>query len=322
MEYEKAGDPTGVGLNWSHRTPGKIAEELRSLNINVSGKTVGNILKKMGYSLKSNSKKISSGGKKLTKLEKEERDLQFKYIAKKRKEFEKSGNPIISIDTKSKELIGNFKNSGTRYKKEADLTNDHDFAHYGVGRAIPSGIYDPIRNEGFVYIGKSLWDKNERGFGSSETSEFVTDNIYKWWGTFGKRRYPKAKKILILADSGGANGYRSRMWKFKLFKLLCLRHGLKVEVCHYPSGASKWNLIEHRLFSEISKNWKGTPLINFETILNYIKTTKTATGLKVKAQLVTKKYRIGKSVSVEEFKSINQKPNHHLSKWNYLLLPN
>ena len=210
MEDEKAGDPTGVGLNWLRRTPDKIAAELATLDIEVTGKTVGKLLKQMKISLKCNSKKVSNGGKRLTFEQLEERDEQFQYIKIQRQEFEKSGDPWISIDTKSKELIGNFKNPGTRYKKEADLTNDHDFAHYGVGRVIPGGIYDRVRNEGFVYVGQSLWDQKRKGFDSTETAEFVTENIYKWWNTYGQRRYPNSKRILILADSGGANGYPPR----------------------------------------------------------------------------------------------------------------
>lgn len=319
MEDEKAGDPTGVGLSWLRRTPDKIAAELSALDIEVTGKTVGKILKQMKFSLRSNSKKVSNGGKKLTPLQLAERDEQFQYIKRQRREFEKNGDPIISIDTKSKELIGNFKNPGTRYKKEADLTNDHDFVHYGVGRAIPSGIYDRARNEGFVYVGQSLWDKKRNGFDSTETAEFVAENIYKWWMTYGQRRYPKARKLLILADSGGANGYRNRMWKYKLHELLCNRCNLELVIAHYPSGASKWNPIEHRLFCEISKNWRGVPLKTFETVLNYIKTTKTKTGLTVKSQLVIKKYKKGMKVLKEDFAKINIKQKRVLPKWNYSL---
>ena len=322
MEYEKAGEPTGKGLKWIRRTPEKIAEQLALLGIEVSGKTVGTLIKELKYSLRCNSKKISNGGKKLTKEEREERNEQFEYIMKKREEFLKHGYPVISVDTKSKEMIGNFKNPGTRYKKESDLVFDHDFKNYGIGRAIPGGIFDVQRYEGFVYVSKSLWDKNEKRFTSGETSEFVVENITKWWKSYGKKAYQNACKILILVDSGGANGYRSRMWKFKLSELLCNKYGMEATVCHYPTGASKWNPIEHRLFSEISKNWQGTPLESYETVLKYIRSTKTKTGLKVKAHLITKEYIKGKKVSDDAFKALEIRPHNTMPKWNYTLMPN
>lgn len=322
MEYEKAGDPTACGLKWIRRTPEKIAEQLALLGIEVSGKTVGKLIKELKYSLRCNSKKISNGGKKLTKEEMEERNEQFEYVKKKREEFVKQGYPVISVDTKSKEMIGNFKNPGTRYKKESDLVFDHDFKTYGIGRAIPGGIYDIQRYEGFVYVSQSLWDKDKKEFTSSETSEFVVDNITKWWKSYGKKKYHSSNKILILIDSGGANGYKSRMWKIKLNKLFCNKYGMEATVCHYPAGASKWNPIEHRLFSEISKNWQGTPLESYETVLKYIRRTKTKTGLKVRAQLVAKRYIKGKKVSNEDFETIKIRPHDTIPKWNYTLVPN
>lgn len=322
MEYEKAGDPTASGLNWIRKTPEKIAEQLTLLGIEVSGKTVGKLLKELKYSLRCNSKKVSNGGKKLTKEELAERDEQFEYIKKTREEFVNQGFPVISVDTKSKEMIGNFKNPGTRYKKESDLVFDHDFKIYGIGRAIPGGIFDIQRYEGFVYVSQSLWDKKDNKFTSSETSEFVVENLTKWWESYGIKRYHPFNKILVLVDSGGANGYRSRMWKFKLSELFCSKYGMEATVCHYPTGASKWNPIEHRLFSEISKNWQGTPLISFETILKYIRRTKTKTGLKVRAQLVAKKYMKGKKVSNEDYNLIPIRTHKKMPKWNYTIMPN
>jgi len=255
MEYEKAGDPTASGMKWIRKTPEKIAEQLALLGIDVSGKTVGKLIKELKYSLRCNSKKISNGGKKLTKEEMEERNEQFEYIKEKREEFVNQGFPVISIDTKSKEMIGNFKNSGTRYKKEADLVFDHDFKIYGIGRAIPGGIFDMQRYEGFVYVAQSLWDKKNKQFTSSETSEFVVDNVSKWWKSNGIKAYHPGK-ILLLADAGGANGYRSRMWKFKLSELFCDKYGMEVTVCHYPTGASKWNPIEHRNIDYLVRSLK------------------------------------------------------------------
>lgn len=321
MENEKAGEPTGKGLKWIRRTPEKIAQELLLLGIEVSGKTVANLLKDLNYSLRCNSKKISNGGKILTKAEKEERNQQFEYITEMRKKFTKNGDPVISIDTKSKEMIGNFKNAGTRYVKEADLVFDHDFKNYGIGRAIPAGIFDIQNSEGFVYISKSLWNKKEKKFISSETPEFIVDNITQWWNDYGRKRYPNSGKILILADSGGANGYRIRMWKVKLRELLCDKYDVEITVCHYPSGASKWNPIEHRLFSEISKNWQGVPLVDYETVFNYISSTKTKTGLEVKAHLTTKEYEKGTKISDNDFNNIEFTPHNTLPKWNYTFSP-
>jgi hypothetical protein len=321
MKYETAGDPI-TGLKWTRRTVEKIAEELRSSRFDISPNTVGKILENMGYSLKCNSKKISNGGRKLTKKEKIDRNAQFEKIQKLREAFESRGLPVISVDTKKKELVGNFKNDGTRYKKDADLTNDHDFHQYGVGKAFPYGIYDPQRNEGYVYVGRSLWIKEDRKFSSSETPEFAVENISKWWKKYGREFYPTARKILIQADSGGSNSYRSYIWKHHLYEQLCLAFGLEVTVCHLPPGASKWNLADHRLFSEISKNWRGTPLVDYETILKYIRTTKTKTGLSVQAHLVTKNYEKGKTVSKEDFKKVKMRKDSSLPNWNYTLMPN
>lgn len=238
-----------------------------------------------------------------------------------RKMFTRNGLPQISVDTKKKEMIGNFKNPGTRYRKEGDLTNDHDFITYAVGKAFPYGIYDVYRNEGFVYVGQALWDKEHKRFSSSDTPEFAAENIARWWQDYGQDRYPEAKELLILADSGGSNGNRTRMWKLKLNELMCNKYGLKVTVCHYPAGASKWNPIEHHLFSEISKNWQGTPLRSFETVLKYIRTTKTKTGLKVNARIVKKVYEKGLAVPNELFGKINLQPHKTCPERNYSLIP-
>lgn len=320
MKYETAGDPIS-GLLWTRKTREKISDQLAEIDIKVGATTVGNILKKLNYSLKCNCKKVSNGGRKLTNEEKKTRDEQFKYIAKIRSEFKKKNNPIISVDGKKKELIGNFKNPGTRYKKESDLVNDHDFNSYAKGKALPYGLFDEERNEGFVYIGQSLWDQEEKRFLSSETSEFAAESIANYWRDYGIRRYRDSNEILILADAGGSNGYRSRMWKLKIFEQLATKFGMQVTVCHYPPGASKWNPIEHKLFSEMSKNWMGTPLRSFETVVNYAKTTKTMTGLTVKARLVSKSYKPGKSVEKEIWKNIRLRQHEVLPEWNYTILP-
>jgi len=322
MEYEKAGDPMGKGLKWTRKTPKKIARQLELLGIMVSEKTVERLVKKMGFSLRCNNKSISNGGKKLTKEEQERKNQQFLYIARMSKEFERKKLPVISCDSKKKELIGSFKNSGTRLKREEDLVYDHDFISYGIGRALIYGLFDYHQKEGFVYVGKSFYDKKKKSFTSSDTSEFAAENVARWWRDYGQKRYPNAKEILILVDSGGSNGYKVRMWKAKLYELLCKGYGLKITVCHYLPGSSKYNPIEHRLFGEISKNWRGTPLVSFETISKYIRTTKTITGLKVHSRIVSKNYTKNKKVSDKDFLTIKILSHEEIPKWNYTLLAN
>ncbi len=322
MKYETAGDPI-TELKWTHKTREKIAKELLLNDINVSATTVGKILKKLNYSLKSNSKKRSNGGKILTSEEAQKRDSQFKYIECKFKEFETLNNPIISTDTKKKELIGNFKNSGTRYKQHADLVNDHDFLSYCKGKAAPYGIYEPSRNKGYVIVGKILKEGNKNSFLSADTPEFAVNSIEKWWVNKGEfSDYDKNKKLLILVDGGGSNGSRCHMWKIKIQETLCNKYGLEITVCHYPPGASKWNYIEHRLFSEISKNWKGVPLKDYETIVKYIKTTKTKTGLTVDSILDTQQYQKGMKSKKEDLENLNIKRHQVNSQWNYTISPN
>ena len=318
MKYETAGDPMG-SLKWTRKTTQKIAEELKSVHVEVSKTTVGNILKKLGYSLKSNIKNISSGGKSLTKDEREKRNNQFMYINVTRARFNKKNNPSLSVDTKKKEMIGNFKNPGTRYKRQADLTNDHDFLTYAEGKAALYGVYDQKENKGFVSIGMFL--KEGKNISSGDTPEFAVESIERWWRYQGCESYKNSNEILILADSGGSNGHLSHMWKVKLQEILCEKYGFKVTVCHYPPGASKWNPIEHRLFSEISKNWRGTPLVNYETVYKYTASTKTTTGLETSAVMVGKQYQKGLKASKEDIKKLNIKRHELNPSWNYTLSP-
>ncbi len=320
MKYETAGDPM-TGLLWTKKTRQKIADELSKAGIVVSATTVGKILKDLKYSLKCNSKKVANGGRKLTKEQKKAADDQFAHIAKMRKHFAERGLPILSCDTKKKELIGDFKNPGTRYRQQADLVNDHDFASYAVGRALPYGIYDEVRNEGFVYVGQALWDHKDKRFTSHDTPEFAAESVARWWKDYGSRRYPGSKELLLLVDAGGSNGYRPRMWKFKLFSNVSTELGLTVTVCHYPPGKSKWNPVEHRLFGEISKCWAGTPLRTFETVLKYIRRTATKTGLTVMARLVTKTYRTGQVPTKKDFARVEIKHHDVLPAWNYTIAP-
>ena len=319
MEPETAGDPMS-GLKWTRKTTCKIAKQMGSVGISISSTTVGKILKQLGFSLKSNVKKISSGGKTMTIKEQEKRDEQFEYINKLRSQSHQENFPEISIDTKKKELIGNFKNAGTRYKRIADLTNDHDFLSYGLGKAALYGVYNPPHNKAFVSIGMFVKEKNT--IVSGDTPEFAVDSIERWLINDGVKTYPDIKEVLILADAGGSNGYRTHMWKVGLQNTICNKYGIKVTVCHFPPGASKWNPIEHKVFSEISKNWKGTPLIDYETVLKYTQTTKTTKGLEVNAILVDKKYEKGIKASKNDLKKLNIKYHEVNSSWNYTIFPN
>jgi hypothetical protein len=303
MEMDTAGDPIS-GLRWTRRTTGKIADELRSSGIRVSPETVARLLKEMGYSLRVNHKKISNGSS-------ADRDEQFTQIAKLRRRFIRNGNPIISVDTKKKELVGRFKNPGVAWRHEPIEVNDHDFRSDAIGIAIPYGIYDLRANQGMVFIGTSY-----------DTSEFAVDCIHKWWINEGRTLYPNSRKLAILADAGGSNSATRRAWKLNLQDKLCNRDGLVITVAHYPSGASKWNPIEHRLFSEISKNWSGMPLDSYETILKYARTTRTSTGLRVRAQLVSKRYAKGIYIDDAQMQEISIQRHEPLPKWNYTICPN
>lgn len=319
MKYETAGDPMS-DLKWTRKTTAKIAEELALININVSKSTVGKILKELNFSLKTNVKSISNGGRPKTKKQKEDRNKQFEYINEMIRKFAKMENPAISVDTKKKEPIGNFKNPGTRYKREADLVNDHDFLTYASGIAALYGVYDQQKNNGFVSIGMFL--KKGKKIQSGDTPEFAVESIERWWRNDGVETYRNKKDLLIVADAGGSNGYRPHMWKVKLQEILCDKYKFNVTVCHYPPGASKWNAIEHRLFSEISKNWRGTPLVDYETVLKYILRTKTKTGLKVNAVLVDKIYEKGIKASKENLEKLNIEQHEVNSSWNYTIYPN
>lgn len=303
MKNETAGDPM-TGLKWTRRTTEKIANELKAADIEVSPRTVAKLLKQMRFSLRVNHKKLTS------RKAPDDRDEQFAYIAETRERFARRGWPIVSVDTKKRELVGNFKNGGTAWSREAALVNDHDFRSDALGIAIPHGIYDPQANRGSIFVGVSR-----------DTPHFSADNLAKWWAYDGRRRYPKTKQLLILADGGGSNGYRVRAWKQGIQTRLCDRHGLKVTVCHYPTGASKWNPIEHRLFSEIQKNWAGKPLDSYETILKYVRTTKTSTGLTVKAYLAPKEYPKGVKISDEEMAELKLRRHNTQPERNYTLSP-
>jgi hypothetical protein len=301
MKYEAAGDPM-TGTKWMRITPQKVAEILNSRGFTVSRNTVAAMLLDMDFSLKANRKTIT------TSLS-PDRDQQFGIIRGLRESFEATGYPIISVDSKKKELIGNFANSGRVWTRKAIATNDHDFRSDADEIAVPYGLYDVRANTGTVVVGTS-----------SDTPAFAVHSIMTWWRYRGRHQYRGKRELLILADSGGSNGCRPRAWKHEL-QNLADRYGLTVTVAHYPTGASKWNPIEHRLFSEISKNWTGRPLDSLETMLNYIQTTRTATGLKVRSYLDTQKYAKGVRISDANMKALALEKGSELEKWNYTISP-
>ena len=302
MKHDVAGDPI-TGVKWTRRTTRKIAQELRAAGIHVSSQTVARILKDLDYSLRVNHKKVSRGSG-------PDRNEQFEYISGQRTSFRERDLPIVSIDSKKKELVGNFKNQGTAWKRTPELVSDHDFRSDAEGMATPYGIYDVRANRGAVFVGTSF-----------DTPDFAAENLARWWKAEGRKRYPGATELLVLADGGGSNGPRNRAFKHGLQTRLCDPHGISVTLCHYPAGASKWNPIEHRLFSEISKNWSGCPLRSYETIVKYIRTTRTETGLRVTARLIDKEYPKGVRISDALMATLDITPHDTQPLRNYTIRP-
>jgi hypothetical protein len=302
MRDDTAGDPIS-GIKWTRKTTEKVSRQLRRLRIWVSASTVRRLLKKLDFHLHVNKKTICS-------TRSPDRDRQFKRIRRACARFKRQGLPIISVDTKKREMIGQFKNAGAKWAKAATLVNDHDFRTDAVGVAISYGIYDPQANRGHLVVGTS-----------HDTPEFAGDALARWWNLEGRTRYPEADRILILADCGGSNGNRVAAWKCALQEKLCNPFHLKATVAHYPPGTSKWNPIEHRLFSQVSKNWAGQPLTSYETMLKYIRTTKTKSGLAVRASFLRGDYATGQKPAAEQIARINLSPNRTLPAWNYTLAP-
>jgi hypothetical protein len=289
---------------WVRLSLNQLSQALAELGHTLSVTTVSRLLDQSDYALRANVKSQEPGS------DHPQRNTQFEYVAQKKAEFHAAGLPIISVDTKKKELIGNFKNAGRTWCKQAEQVNGHDFPSQSEGRAVPYGIYDLTRNCASVFVGRS-----------ADTPEFAVDAIAQWWENDGKAAYPKADRLLILADSGGSNGARPRLWKKQLQRHLADRLGLTLSVCHYPTGCSKYNPIEHRLFSFISINWAGKPLRTFDTVLNYIRDTTTKTGLKVKAFLNEKIYEKGLKVTDAEMKALNLERSDICPQWNYTIRP-
>jgi Rhodopirellula transposase DDE domain len=297
-----AGDPMSQA-KWLNCRLSDIRRELTTRGHSASKPVISRLLRAQGYSLRANLKQ--QAGK-----QDPQRDTQFQYIRELRAAHLDSDQPVISVDTKKKELIGNFKNSGRIWCQEAEEVDAHDFPHDAVGRAVPYGIYDVGCNRGTVYVGQS-----------ADTPRFAVDTIADWCLTELPERFPNARRLLIEADSGGSNSARSRVWKEQLQVQIADRFGLTITVCHYPTGASKWNPVEHRLFSEISKTWAGCPLRSFEVALHYINDTRTATGLRVQAHLVSMVYQTGEKVSDEQMAALALQAHEVCPQWNYTIHP-
>ena len=297
------GDPM-TPLRWCSKSLRSLEVCLKEKGYKISYRVIGEILKNLGYSLQSNRK--TDEGK-----QHPDRDEQFNHINETVKEYHKLGAPAISVDCKKKELIGNYKNNGKEWQPKGEPleVKVYDFEDKQLGKAAPYGVYDIHKNEGWVNIGIS-----------KDTAQFAINSIRTWWYQMGKDYYPNTDKLLITADGGGSNGSRNRLWKKEL-QSLSNEIGLKIEICHLPPGTSKWNKIEHRLFSFISMNWRGKPLISLQTVVNLIASTKTKEGLIVKAAIDKRIYETGIKVSDEEFDLINIEKNEFHGEWNYIINP-
>ena len=287
---------------FSRRSLRNLRKDLKQCGHRASHTTVGQLLRGED-SPKANRKRYASSRHR-------DRDRQFRYIAKLKRAFLTAGWPVISIDTKKKELVGNFQNRGRTWCQKAEAVNTHDFKSNALARAVPYGLYILNQNRGYVRVGLS-----------ANTAEFAVDTIVSWWGTDGQRDFPQAQQLLIFADGGGSNGSRPRLWKMRLQTEVADRFALEVTVCHYPTGASHYNPVEHRLFGPISNNWAGQPLRTLPLLLACIRGTHTETGLRVKASLNRKHYRTKIKVSDQEMKSLNLERHKVCPKWNYTIKP-
>jgi hypothetical protein len=303
VEPVTAGDPMSE-QKWVRVSLRELSRQLGAAGHPASPPTVRRLLGDLEYRLHANTKQLES------RAAHPDRDRQFQYIAAQRQAFTTAGHPQISIDTKKKELIGAFKNGGRVWSQTAEAVNVHDFLDDALGRAVPYGIYDLTHNRGTVAVGQS-----------ADTPRFAVDVLARWWAREGQPAFPEASSLLILADGGGSNSARSRVWKWQLQEQLCDRLGLTVTVCHYPPGCSKWNPIEHRLFGPISANWAGHPLTTWDTMLGCLRGTKTETGLTVCAALHQGVYKTGESVSDADLATLNLERHDICPAWNYTLRP-
>jgi transposase len=297
------GDPES-SLRWTSKSTTKLAQALRQSGHRVSQRTVCALLAQEGYSLQS-ARKTREGANH------PDRDAQFHHLHAQAQEAIKGRQPVISVDTKKKELVGDFKNAGQEWQKKREpvKVRVHDFADPALGKAAPYGVYDLAANQGWVSVGID-----------HDTAEFAVESIRRWWHQMGKPRYPKATRLLITADCGGSNGYRVRLWKVALQRFAD-ETGLTLQVCHLPPGTSKWNKIEHRMFCHITKNWRGKPLESLAVIVNLIGNTTTTRGLKIRAEIDASQYPKGQKISDEEMKRIQLHPDPFHGEWNYAITP-
>jgi hypothetical protein len=291
-------------LRWTSKSTRKLAEELQHQNHSVTDRTVAALLKQSGYSLQANRKSKEGSSH-------PDRNAQFEHISRQVIACQRRNQPVVSVDTKKKELVGEFKNAGEEWqpKGEPERVKVHDFPEKKLGKAIPYGVYDMARNEGWVSVGID-----------HDTAQFAAASIGRWWREMGSQRYPRAAELMITADGGGSNSSRNRLWKVAL-QDLANDTGLILRVCHFPPGTSKWNKIEHRLFSFITKNWRGRPLTSYEVIVNLIANTTTETGLTVKAVLDTNEYETGIEISDEQLANVKLTPAKFHGEWNYTIRP-
>jgi transposase len=303
IEPTSRGDPESP-LRWTSKSTRKLAEELKKMGHKVSHSRVADMLRVLGYSLQANKKTIEGTSH-------PDRDQQFNYINEKCKAFQEERQPVISVDAKKKESVGNFKNNGKELCpiKEPINVNVYDFKDKELGKVNPYGVYDIFSNEGWVSVGLD-----------NDTASFAVETIRRWWYLMGCKVYPDAKKLMITADCGGSNGYRVRLWKVELQKLAD-ETGLEISVCHFPPGTSKWNKIEHRLFSYITLNWRGKPLTSYEVIVNLIAATTTSKGLKVKCMLDKNAYPKGIKIMKEEIEEFGIIRDEFHGEWNYIFKP-
>jgi hypothetical protein len=303
VEPVTRGDPESP-LRWTCKSTRRLAEELVRQDHRVGARTVAILLHKAGYSLQAN-RKAREG------LDHPDRNAQFEYINASVARALIRDQPAISVDTKKKELVGDFKNGGSEWRPQGvpEEVRVHDFLDKTLGKAIPYGVYDMVNNQGWVSVGIT-----------HDTAQFATNSIRRWWQEMGQARFPKAKELLITADGGGSNGHRTRLWKVSL-QALADELGLTLNVCHFPPGTSKWNKIEHRLFSFITMNWRGKPLVSLQTIVNLIANTTTGTGLIVKAALDTSHYDTEIKVSNEELAGLRLQRHEFHGDWNYTITP-
>jgi hypothetical protein len=303
IEPATRGDPMSP-LRWTCKSTAKLAEELTRQNHPVSDRTVALLLKQSGYSLQANRKTREGSSH-------PDRNAQFEYINRRVSAFHRRRQPVISVDTKKKELVGEFKNPGEEWHPQGqpETVNVHDFPDPKLGKAIPYGVYDLACNEGWVSVGID-----------HDTAEFACASIHRWWNEMGSARFPRATELLIMADGGGSNSSRNRLWK-KSLQSLADELDITLHVCHFPPGTSKWNKIEHRLFCFITKNWRGRPLTTYEVIVNLIATTTTKSGLTVRAALDPRRYETGIAVSKEELAQLRITPARFHGEWNYSITP-